>query len=180
MDGCFDMMHYGHANALRQVRPHASLEIAPGQLLEDALKGIEPRKPHPTTELLSSCVASPLDRRLHVHAPAARGNLCNSVLSCDLARTLCIVPAAHAHAHAHARSHPQAKALGDVLVVGLIPDAEILKVTPRLGAARRSRSFVGRDSAFDQGRPSRAVEACLPTPLAARSAPAACVERRGA
>ena len=21
MDGCFDMMHYGHANALRQVRP---------------------------------------------------------------------------------------------------------------------------------------------------------------
>ena len=30
MDGCFDMMHYGHANALRQVRP---LCVLPESLL---------------------------------------------------------------------------------------------------------------------------------------------------
>ncbi len=27
MDGCFDMMHYGHANALRQVRPSVARAV---------------------------------------------------------------------------------------------------------------------------------------------------------
>ncbi len=79
MDGCFDMMHYGHANALRQVSQRA------------------PRvSPH-------SCSPFQPSQPLRQY------------------------PCADAEALGATHTRTQAKASGDHLVVGLIPDSEILR-----------------------------------------------------
>ena len=66
MDGCFDMMHYGHTNALRQVQQPASCSHS-----------LPKQSEHRSTDPQNECL--------------------------------------------------QARALGDQLVVGLIPDSEILR-----------------------------------------------------
>ena len=73
MDGCFDMMHYGHANALRQVR----------------------------TATTGSCWHFVICQHIKLASVVSVARSLNNVV--------------------------QAKALGDQLVVGLIPDSEILR-----------------------------------------------------
>ena len=73
MDGCFDMMHYGHTNALRQVQQPASC-------------------------------SSSLPKQSHTQVILVIFGAQNHMIECL-----------------------QARALGDQLVVGLIPDSEILR-----------------------------------------------------
>lgn len=89
MDGCFDMMHFGHCNALRQVRPPPT-RTAP-------VRQAGPTEGQPASAHPPPCLP---------HTPS---------------------PASPPPPFPSPTRPPQAKALGDVLVVGLIPDSEILK-----------------------------------------------------